>query len=77
MHKHRAEHWVVVKGTAEIEINNNKMILEENQSAYIPLKAKHRLSNPKSDLLMIVEVQSGIIRQDDIVRFEDIYGRDK
>tara|TARA_A100001011_G_C14297643_1_gene839207 strand:- start:1403 stop:2839 length:1437 start_codon:yes stop_codon:yes gene_type:complete len=78
MHKHRAEHWVVVKGTAEIEINNNKMILKENQSAYIPLGAKHRLSNPKNDLLMIVEVQSGdYLGEDDIVRFEDIYGRDK
>ena len=78
MHKHRAEHWVVVKGTAEIEINNNKRILKENQSAYIPLGAKHRLSNPKSDLLMIVEVQSGdYLGEDDIVRFEDIYGRDK
>ena len=54
------------------------MILEENQSAYIPLGAKHRLSNPKSDLLMIVEVQSGdYLGEDDIVRFEDIYGRDK
>ena len=59
-------------------INNNKKILKENQSAYIPLGAKHRLSNPDSDLLMMVEVQSGdYLGEDDIVRFEDIYGRDK
>ena len=77
MHKHRAEHWVVVKGTAEIEINNNKKTLKQNQSAYIPLGAKHRLSNPGIELLMMVEVQSGdYLGEDDIVRFEDIYGRD-
>ena len=78
MHKFRAEHWVVVKGTAEIEVNNNKKILKENQSAYIPVGVKHRLSNPKSDLLMMVEIQSGdYLGEDDITRFEDIYGRDK
>ena len=78
MHKFRAEHWVVVKGTAEIEVNNNKKILKANQSAYIPLGAKHRLSNPDNDLLMMVEVQSGdYLGEDDIVRFEDIYGRNK
>ena len=78
MHKHRAEHWVVVKGKAEIEINNNKKILKENQSAYIPLGAKHRLSNPGKELLMMVEVQSGdYLGEDDIIRFEDIYGRDQ
>ena len=77
-HFRRAEHWVVVKGTAEIEVNNNKKILKENQSAYIPVGAKHRLSNPESDLLMMVEVQSGdYLGEDDIVRFEDIYGRSK
>ena len=78
MHKHRAEHWVVVKGTAEVEINNHKKILKDNQSAYIPLGAKHRLSNPGNELLMMVEVQSGgYLGEDDIVRFEDLYGRDK
>ena len=78
MHKHRAEHWIVVKGVAEIEINNNNKILEENQSAYIPLGSKHRLTNPGSKPLVMVEVQSGnYLGEDDIVRFEDIYGRDK
>ena len=78
MHNHRAEHWVVVKGIAEIEINDNKKKLEENQSAYIPLGAKHRLSNPGRDVLMMVEVQSGnYLGEDDIIRFEDIYGRSK
>ena len=77
-HNHRAEHWVVVKGVAEIEINSNKQILEENQSAYIPLGARHRLSNPGNETLMIVEVQSGnYLGEDDITRFEDIYGRNK
>ncbi len=78
MHNHRAEHWVVVKGVAEIEINSNKQILEENQSAYIPLGARHRLSNPSNETLMIVEVQSGnYLGEDDITRFEDIYERNK
>ena len=78
MHKHRAEHWIVVKGVAEIEINNNKKILEENQSAYIPLGSKHRLTNPGRKPLVMVEVQSGnYLGEDDIVRFEDVYGRDK
>ena len=78
MHNHRAEHWVVVKGIAEIEINENKKKLEENQSAYIPLGAKHRLSNPGRDVLMMVEVQSGnYLGEDDIIRYEDMYGRNK
>ncbi len=78
MHNHRAEHWVVVRGFAEIEIDNNKKTLGANQSAYIPLGAKHRLSNPGNETLMMVEVQSGdYLGEDDIVRFEDIYGRDK
>ena len=78
MHNHRAEHWIVVKGLAEIEIDCNKKILEENQSVYIPLRAKHRLSNPGKETLVMVEVQSGsYLGEDDIVRFEDIYGRDK
>ena len=76
MHHHRAEHWVVVKGFAEIEIDNNKKILQQNQSVYIPLGSKHRLSNPGEEILMMVEVQSGdYLGEDDIVRFEDMYGR--
>ena len=78
MHKHRAEHWIVVSGVAEIEIDCNKKFLKENQSAYIPLGSKHRLSNPGEEVLMMVEVQSGdYLGEDDIIRFEDIYGRDK
>ncbi len=76
MHHHRAEHWVVVDGTAQIEINGNKIILYENQSSYIPLGSKHRLSNPGKIPLKLIEVQSGTyVGEDDIERFEDNYGR--
>ena len=76
MHHHRAEHWIVVKGTAEVEIENNVEILSENESRYIPALAKHRLINASTNPLEIVEVQSGsYLGEDDIVRFEDVYGR--
>ena len=76
MHHHRSEHWVVVKGTAEVEINNRTTILSENESIYIPLGSKHRLINPGKIPLEIIEVQSGsYIGEDDIVRFEDLYVR--
>ena len=76
MHHHRAEHWIVVTGTAEVEIDEEKIILSENQSTFIPLGAKHRLSNPGSINLILIEVQSGTyLGEDDIVRFEDSYGR--
>ena len=76
MHHHRAEHWVVLKGTAKVQINNEKLILRKNESTYIPLGSKHRLSNPGKTPLEIIEVQSGnYIGEDDIVRFEDKYGR--
>ena len=76
MHHHRAEHWIVVKGTAEVEINEQTLILSENQSTYIPLGAKHRLTNPGNINLVLIEVQSGsYLGEDDIVRFEDSYGR--
>ena len=76
MHHHRAEHWIVVKGTAEVEINDQKLMLSENQSTYIPLGAKHRLTNPGSINLVLIEVQSGnYLGEDDIIRFEDSYGR--
>jgi mannose-1-phosphate guanylyltransferase/mannose-6-phosphate isomerase len=76
MHHHRAEHWIVVKGTAKVTNGEEVFLLEENQSTYIPIGVKHRLENPgKADLEMI-EVQSGsYLGEDDIVRFEDIYGR--
>ncbi len=76
MHHHRSEHWIVVKGTAEVEINNKIAILSENESTYIPLGTKHRLINPGKIPLEIIEVQSGsYVGEDDIVRFDDIYGR--
>tara|TARA_A100001035_G_scaffold280270_1_gene285090 strand:- start:2383 stop:3822 length:1440 start_codon:yes stop_codon:yes gene_type:complete len=78
MHHHRAEHWIVVKGTAKVEIDNKSFVLTENQSTFIPVGAKHRLSNPGKILLTIIEIQSGdYIGEDDIVRFEDVYGRVK
>jgi len=75
-HHHRAEHWVVVKGTAEITCGDKKLLLTENQSTYIPLGEVHRLANPGTIPLEIIEVQSGsYLGEDDIVRFEDHYGR--
>ena len=76
MHNHRAEHWVVVKGTALIEKDNEKEILEKNKSTYIPIGCKHRLSNPGTIPVELIEVQSGdYLGEDDIIRYEDIYGR--
>ena len=75
-HHHRAEHWVVVKGTAEVLCDDQTMLLSENQSTYIPLGAVHRLSNPGSIPLEMIEVQSGsYLEEDDIIRLEDNYGR--
>jgi mannose-1-phosphate guanylyltransferase/mannose-6-phosphate isomerase len=75
-HHHRAEHWIVVTGTAEITNGDKVLTLNENQSTYIPLGAVHRLVNPGSIPLEIIEVQSGsYLGEDDIVRFEDSYGR--
>jgi mannose-1-phosphate guanylyltransferase / mannose-6-phosphate isomerase len=75
-HHHRAEHWIVVTGTAEITNGDKVLTLTENQSTYIPLGAVHRLVNPGSIPLEIIEVQSGsYLGEDDIVRFEDTYGR--
>lgn len=76
MHHHRAEHWIVVAGTAEITNGSQKILLSENQSTYIPLGETHRLANPGTIPLEIIEVQSGsYLGEDDIVRFEDNYGR--
>ena len=76
MHHHRAEHWIVVKGTAEITNGDKVFMLSENQSTYIPLGTTHRLVNPGKVLLELIEVQSGsYLGEDDIVRFEDVYGR--
>ena len=76
MHHHRAEHWIVVTGTAKVEIDNQNSLLGENQSVYIPLGSKHRLTNPGRIPLVLIEVQSGsYLSEDDIVRFDDVYGR--
>jgi len=76
MHHHRAEHWVVVQGTARIRCGDEETMLTENQSTYIPLGALHRLENPGKIPLHLIEVQSGsYLGEDDIVRFEDSYGR--
>lgn len=76
MHYHRAEHWIVVKGTAEVTCGEKVVLLTENQSTYIPLGELHRLANPGAIPLEIIEVQSGsYLGEDDIVRFDDTYGR--
>jgi mannose-1-phosphate guanylyltransferase / mannose-6-phosphate isomerase len=76
MHHHRAEHWIVVSGTAEVTNGASVTMLSENQSTYIPLGQTHRLANPGKMALEIIEVQSGsYLGEDDIVRFEDSYGR--
>ena len=76
MHHHRAEHWVVVSGTARITRGDEVFLLEENQSTYIAVGVRHRIENPGKVPLHIIEVQSGgYLGEDDIVRFEDQYGR--
>jgi mannose-1-phosphate guanylyltransferase/mannose-6-phosphate isomerase len=76
MHNHRSEHWVVVSGVATITINDVESTLQENESTYIQRMQKHRLENRSEKLLEIIEVQCGnYLGEDDIVRFEDQYGR--
>jgi mannose-1-phosphate guanylyltransferase len=76
MHHHRAEHWIVVSGTAKVTINDNTKLVAENESVYIPIGAVHALENPGRIPLELIEVQSGgYLGEDDIVRFEDKYGR--
>lgn len=76
MHHHRAEHWIVVRGTAKVTCGDKELILSENQSTFIPLGTRHRLENPGKVNLEIIEVQSGsYLGEDDIVRFDDAYGR--
>ena len=75
-HRYRAEHWIVVKGIAKVTNGDKTELLEENQSTYIPIGTIHRLENPGKILLEMIEVQSGsYLGEDDIVRFDDIYGR--
>jgi mannose-1-phosphate guanylyltransferase/mannose-6-phosphate isomerase len=76
MHHHRAEHWIVVSGTAKVTVGDKAVLLSENESTYIPLGTTHRLENPGKLALEMIEVQSGsYLGEDDIVRFEDVYGR--
>ena len=76
LHHHRAEHWIVVTGTARITRGEETFLLGENESTYIPVGTKHRIENPGKVPLHIIEVQSGsYLGEDDIVRFEDQYGR--
>ncbi|HEB88413.1 MAG TPA: mannose-1-phosphate guanylyltransferase/mannose-6-phosphate isomerase, partial [Deltaproteobacteria bacterium] len=76
MHHHRAEHWIVVQGTARVTRGDEQSLLRENESTYIPLGTTHRLENPGKTDLILIEVQSGnYLGEDDIVRFDDIYGR--
>ncbi|SFR32304.1 mannose-1-phosphate guanylyltransferase/mannose-6-phosphate isomerase [Litoreibacter janthinus] len=75
-HKHRAEHWIVVEGTAKVTIDEEVKLVEENQSVYIPLGAVHRMENPKDVPMVLIEVQTGsYLGEDDIIRYEDIYAR--
>ena len=76
MHHHRAEHWIVVSGTARVTCDDKQFLLSENQSTYIPIGMRHRLENPGAIPLEIIEVQSGsYLGEDDIVRFDDVYNR--
>jgi mannose-1-phosphate guanylyltransferase/mannose-6-phosphate isomerase len=76
MHHHRAEHWVVVNGTARVTCGDTVSLLSENESTYIPIGMQHRLENPGKVPLDIIEVQSGsYLGEDDIVRFDDVYSR--
>jgi mannose-1-phosphate guanylyltransferase len=75
-HHHRAEHWVVVRGTAEVTRDNEVVMLSENESIYLPLGCTHRLANPGKILLELIEVQTGsYLGEDDIIRIEDEFGR--
>jgi len=75
-HNHRAEHWVVVEGTAKVTINDKVKTVTENQSVYIPLGAVHRMENPGKLPLTLIEVQTGsYFGEDDIIRYDDVYSR--
>ena len=77
MHHHRAEHWIVVQGTARVSCGEKTFLLSENESTFVPIGATHRIENPGKVELHIVEVRSGTyLGEDDIVRYEDHYGRE-
>ena len=78
MHNQRSEHWIVVEGSAKVELNNKIKFLSKNESIYIPIQSKHRLINPNNFPLVLIEIQTGsYLGEDDIVRFHDVYGRIK
>ncbi|TXM76999.1 cupin domain-containing protein, partial [Methylobacterium sp. WL69] len=75
-HYHRAEHWVVVRGTAEVTVDERVVLVHENEAVYLPISSMHRLTNPGKIALELIEVQVGSYTgEDDIIRVEDIYGR--
>jgi mannose-1-phosphate guanylyltransferase / mannose-6-phosphate isomerase len=75
-HVHRAEHWVVVSGTAQVTVGDSVQLLTENQSIYVPLGAVHRLANPGKVPVVLIEIQTGsYLGEDDIIRYEDVYAR--
>jgi mannose-1-phosphate guanylyltransferase/mannose-6-phosphate isomerase len=75
-HHHRAEHWVVVEGTAKVTVDTEAKLVTENQSVYIPVGAVHRMENPGKVPLTLIEVQTGsYLGEDDIIRYEDVYAR--
>ena len=77
MHHHRAEHWIVVEGTAKVTVDDDVKLVSENQSVYIPLGAVHRMENPGKVPMVLIEVQTGsYLGEDDIIRYEDVYARD-
>jgi mannose-1-phosphate guanylyltransferase/mannose-6-phosphate isomerase len=76
-HFHRSEHWIVVRGTARVTVDETVQLLTENQSIYIPLGSVHRLENPGKVPMVLIEVQTGsYLGEDDIIRYEDVYARD-
>ena len=76
LHRRRSEHWVVVSGVAKVTRESETYLVHNNESTYIPINTKHRLENPGGELLQIIEVQNGhYLEEDDIERFDDIYGR--
>jgi mannose-1-phosphate guanylyltransferase/mannose-6-phosphate isomerase len=75
-HHHRAEHWIVVEGTAKVTVDDTVQLVSENQSVYIPLGAVHRMENPGKVPMVLIEVQTGsYLGEDDIIRYEDVYAR--
>ena len=75
-HHHRAEHWIVVEGTAQVTVDDEVKLISENQSVYVPLGAVHRMENPGKMPMVLIEVQTGsYLGEDDIIRYEDVYAR--